>query len=155
MPMPPTITYFDKLCKNAKSYLNIDISFDGYDKLIEEYQKVPIEDKNKNWELAKQLNVWSEYCSELANLIQEQYLNSETDKLQLQSQKSIDCNAKNVSAGERVANTDKDVIAARKKRNSLKSLFDALTARTQFLEKAFYQCKSSLNIITPGDKHDV
>ena len=44
----------------------------------------------KAWELTKELNAWSEYFSDIANLIQKKYLDSETEKLEQQSLKSIE-----------------------------------------------------------------
>ena len=39
--------------------------------------------------------------------------------------------------------TQKEVIAARKKRNALKALYDAMVAETEFLERGYYSCKST------------
>ena len=93
-------------------------------------------------ELAKELNAWSEYCSDIASYIDNIFLDAETSKLQITSEKSIGFSEKNVSAGDRKANTDKDVIIARNKRNALKALYESLISKKDFLDKAFYQCKN-------------
>lgn len=148
MPMPPktpvsgTGNYFDALCKQASKYLEIPINFDGYKEVIEKYENTSLSDRNANWELAKELNAWSEYCSDIANYIQNIYLDAETTKIQVYSEKSIGFSDKNVSAGDRRANTDKLVIEARNKRNALKALYDSLISKKDFLDKAFYQCKN-------------
>lgn len=139
------MNYFDILVSRAQPYLKeegITINFDGYNNVVYEYSTLNIGDLKKAEELTISLNGWSEYISTLANLIQNSYLDSETDKISIQSRESIDYSNKNVSAGERYANTTEDVIAIRKKRNVLKSLYDELVSKTKFLERAHYHCKS-------------
>ena len=148
MPMPPktpingSYDYFDMLCQQASKYLSIPINFEGYKEVVEKYQNISLTDKDANWELAKELNAWSEYCSDTANYIQNIFLDAETSKIQVYSEKSISFSDKNVSAGDRKANTDKDVIDARNKRNALKALYDSLMSKKDFLDKALYQCKN-------------
>jgi hypothetical protein len=149
MGMPPKnplghANYFDALCQIASKYLDIPLCFDGYDEVVEKYQNASVNNRDENWELAKQLNAWSEYCSTIANYIQNQFLDAETEKIQIHSVKSIGFSEKNVSAGERFANTDEEVVKSRLKRNALKSLYDSLIARKDFLDKAFYQCKNNI-----------
>lgn len=147
-PLSGNGSYFDVLCQMASKYLDIGLCFDGYDEVVEKYQKASISNKDENWELAKELNAWSEYCSTIANYIQNQFLDAETTKVQIHSEKSIKFSEKNVSAGERFANTDSEVVKARLKRNSLKSLYDSLIARKDFLDKAFYQCKNNIQQVS-------
>jgi len=142
-PLNEKGNYFDVLCQMASKYLDIGLYFDGYSEVVEKYQKAAITNRDESWELAKELNAWSEYCSTVANYIQNQFLDAETTKLQVHSEKSIKFSEKNVSAGERFANTDIDVVKARMKRNALKSLYDSLISRKDFLDKAFYQCKNN------------
>lgn len=135
-------TYFQLLCEEANKYIpHINLDFTGYEQLVEQYAEVSEHDSDANYELSKVFNAWFEYFSEVANVIQNQFLDAETDKLSIQAERSILASDKNVSAGDRKANTDPDVISARKKRNALKSLYDSLMARGDFCEKAFYQCK--------------
>ena len=135
-------TYFQLLCEEASKYTgNIPLDFTGYESLIDAYVASSDNDNDTNYELSKAFNAWFEYFSEIANVIQNKFLDAETDKLKTVSEKSILHSDKNVSAGDRKANTDSDVIIARKRRNALKSLYDALVARQDFCEKAFYQCK--------------
>lgn len=155
MASPPTnpielegkkISYFKKICLASQIHLredNIRLNFDGYEETIEDYKSLKEQDLSKAWELTKELNAWSEYFSDIANLIQKKYLDSETEKLEQQSLKSIEHSEKVVSAGDRHANTSRDVINARKKRNILKSLYDELVSKTKFLERAYYHCKST------------
>ena len=135
-------TYFNLLCNTVQQYLDsVIIDFTGYDELVNAYMNVKNYETDKNFELSKSFNAWYEYISDITNVIQNQFLDAETDKLQIVSEKSILANEKSVSAGDRKANADPDVILARKRRNALKSFYDALTARQNFCEKAFYQCK--------------
>ena len=148
MPMPPNAPikgeydYFDILCQNASKYLDFPIDFTGYKEVINKYRTISLTDRTANWELAKELNAWSEYCSDIASYIGNIFLDAETSKLQITSEKSIGFSEKNVSAGDRKANTDKDVIIARNKRNALKALYESLISKKDFLDKAFYQCKN-------------
>lgn len=153
MSMPPSFpinkdgkdfTYFDILCFEAKKYLpEINLSFDGYQDTINKYKAIREDDKTGNYKLSLELNSWSEYFSDVANYIQNQYLDAETEKLQVQSLKSIESSSTSVSAGDRQANASSEVILSRKKRNALKALYDALIAKQSFTDKAFYQCKNN------------
>lgn len=141
-PIQGKFSYFDLLCAEAQKYLpDIRLDFNGYSDLVERYVQLSDLDTDANFEMSKEFNAWGDYFSEVASAIQNQYLDSETDKLQVFSQSSLDASEKSVAAGDRKANTDAAVIVARKKRNCLKSLYDALTAKQSFCEKAFYQCK--------------
>ena len=141
-PVKGEKTYFQLLCEEAQKYIpNIDLDFTGYEQIVDQYAIVSEHDSDANYELSKIFNAWFEYFSEIANVIQNKFLDAETDKLSIQAERSILASDKNVSAGDRKANTDPDVISARKRRNALKALFDCLMARADFCEKAFYQCK--------------
>ena len=139
------IDYFEKLIMLTKEYLKEDgiyLNFKGYREVKEKYSSLEENDVKKAWTLVKELNAWSEYFSEIANLIQKKYLDSETRKIEVQSLKSMKHSEK-VNAGDRYSNTDKDVIYSRKKRNALKSLYDELNSKIKFLERAHYHCKST------------
>lgn len=156
MSMPPKYpvagnrTYFDVLCAEAQKYLlDITLDFTGYYDTIERYKLLDEADKDANYQLSLELNSWSEYLSDIANYIQNRYLDAETEKLNIQSQKSIENNS-SVAAGDRFANTVPSVISARKQRNVLKALYDCLIAKQQFTDKAFYQCKANYtNAVSP------
>lgn len=137
-------TYFEILCNEAQKFLpDVTLSFEGYDETVRKYQMVKEDDRELNYQLSLEFNSWSEYFSDISNYIQNRYLDAETEKLQTQSIKSIEHNGTSVSAGDRHANTAPEVIYSRKKRNALKALYDALVAKQQFAEKAFYQCKNN------------
>lgn len=141
-PIQGKYSYFDMLCADAQKYIpEVPLVFDGYEELLDKYVTLSDLDSNANFEMSKEFQAWFDYISGLANRIQNAFLDAETDKLQVFSQKSLDSSEKNVSAGDRKANTEPEVIMVRKKRNALKSLYDALVARQDFCEKAFYQCK--------------
>ena len=142
-------TFFELLCQMAEPVLNIKLDFEGYNELIDKYMKTSELDSNANFELSKEFIGWLEYFSDVANYIQNEFLNAETEKLQVVSEKSILSNEKNVSAGDRKANADPDVIIARKRRNILKSLYDSLVSHQDFCEKAFYHCKYNCMELQP------
>lgn len=138
-------TYLEKIYEIVKPYLaqyKISLNLKGYKETCDSYFDLTQSDGEAAWKLAQQLNAWSQYISSYANLIQDIYLDAETDKISIQSEKSIEFSEK-VAAGDRYANTKDEVIAARKKRNALKSLYDAMTAEVAFLERAFYACKAT------------
>ena len=139
------ISHLEKICEIAKPYLDlykIQINLHGYRETCDAYFSLKQTEYEKAWELAQELNAWSQYISSYSNLIQDLFLDSETEKLSVQSEKSIEFSDK-VATGDRYANTKNEVISARKKRNALKSLYDAMVAEVEFLERAFYACKST------------
>lgn len=141
-PVNGKTSYFALLCEEAQPHIpNIPLDFTGYDELVDKYTEVSEHDTDANYTLSKAFNAWFEYYAEIAGIIQNKFLDAETEKLHVQAEKSILASDKNVSAGDRRANTEPEVIAARKRRNVLKSLYDTLVVRSDFCEKAFYQCK--------------
>lgn len=141
-----SISYLSKLAEISHSYLKeygICLNLQGYDETCERYFSLKQDELNVAWELAKELNAWSQYISNYANLIQDLYLDAETEKLSVQSEKSIEYSDKTVSSGDRYANTQKEVIQARKKRNALKALYDCMCSEVAFLERGYYSCKST------------
>lgn len=140
------ISYFEKLIKYSVEYLRpygIVPNFKGYTATILEYANLKEEETDKAWKLAKELNAWSEYFSSIANLIQKLYLDSDTDKLEIQAIASYEADANKVANGDRLSNKDKKVVEARKRRNTLKALYDELDAKVKFLERAYYHCKAT------------
>lgn len=140
------INYFDKLLEIAGEYLKEDgiiLNFEGYNETLNDYMNLKENDVEKAWILTKELNSWSEYFSSIANLIQKMYLDSETDKIEIQAIASIEADATKVANGERLSNKDAKVVKARKKRNALKALYDELESKIKFLERAYYHCKST------------
>ena len=140
------ISYFEKLIEITSPFLKEDgihLNFTGYKETVEEYISLQENDIDRAWKLTKELNAWSEYFSEIANLIQKMYLDAETDKLEVQSLTSMKYSEKNVSAGDRFANTTKEVIDSRKKRNALKTLHEELVSKIEFLKRGYYHCKST------------
>ena len=139
-------SYLTKLAEISEPYLKeygITLNLKGYEDTCQKYFLMTPDENELAWELAKELNAWGQYIGNYANLIQDLFLDAETDKLSVMSQKSIEFSEKTVASGDRYANTQKEVIAARKKRNALKALYDALQAETEFLERGYYSCKST------------
>lgn len=156
MPIPPLtpikkengeeLCYFEHLVNEASEVLKKDgitLDFTGYKETIERYSNLKETDINTAWELTKELNTWSEYFSDIANLIQKLYLDAETEKLEIHAEVSMRFDAKKVAAGDRYANTAQEVVLSRKKRNVLKALYDELVGKVKFLERAYYHCKAT------------
>lgn len=138
--------YFEKLAQMTSEYLqeeNIALNFKGYKDTIAEYASLEEQDKEKAWRLAKEINAWSEYFAGISNLIQKLALDAETDKIEIQSMVSIESDGVKVANGDRLSNKDHRVVYARKKRNSLKSFYDAIESEIKFLERAYYHCKAT------------
>lgn len=140
------VSYLEKLAEISEPYLqeyDIALNLSGYAETCQRYFSLKLDEVEKAWELARELNAWSQYIANYANLIQDLFLDAETEKLSVMSQKSIDFSEKTVASGDRYANTQNEVINARKKRNALKALYDAMVAETEFLERGYYSCKST------------
>lgn len=140
------VTYFQVLCGMVKKYLEedgISLDFGGYTDTIIDYTSLTENDMENAWKLTKELNAWSEYFSDIANLIQKIYLDSETDKIEKQAVSSITNDASKVANGDRISNKDPIVVSSRKKRNILKSFYDELVSKVDFLNRAHYHCKST------------
>lgn len=158
MPKPPVyplqyedrgMSYFEKLVRLANEYVSqdgIQLNFAGYTDTLIEYANLTEKDKEKAWNLAKDLNAWAEYFSSIANLIQKLYLDSETDKISTQALASFEADEKKVANGDRLSNKDERVIQVRKKRNTLKAFHQELEAKVKFLERAHYHCKATYDL---------
>ena len=121
----------------------LKLNIKGYTETVEEYKNLEENNLDAVWQLAKDLNAWSDYLSSMANLIQKYYLDSETEKAQMLSVVSINADHERVSNGKRIADQDKKVVSVRKKRNVLQSYYNELESKVKFLERAHYHCKST------------
>jgi len=158
MAMPPTtpikvgekqLTYFQFLALNVKDYLyeyGIILDFSGLQDTLKKYENMEEDNLEYIWELLKELNAWTDYFSSLANLVQKIYLDSETEKLEIQAIVSIREDPKKVANGDRLANKDAEVVKIRKKRNALKAFYDELVNKVEFLNRAYYHCKITYEI---------
>ncbi|TCJ98269.1 UNVERIFIED_ORG: hypothetical protein BDK47_11855 [Anoxybacillus amylolyticus] len=138
------LSYFEYLVVMVHPYMKeegLSLNFSGYQDVLCRYSQLREDDVQEAWELSKELNAWAEYFSSVANLVQRMYLDAEADKLAITSLASVEADAKKVANGERLANQDARVIAARKRRNILKAFYDELEAKVRFLERAHYHCK--------------
>lgn len=155
------INYFELLTIWALDYLKEDgvvLNFKGYAETVEAYAHLQESDTKGAWELARDLNAWSEYFSDVANLIQKLYLDADTEKIEVIAQASFEADDKKVANGERLANKDTRVVNIRKKRNTLQSFYDELIAKVKFLERAHYHCKAtaeSKSKFTPNANNQV
>ena len=143
------ISYFQKLYLLSLEYLKadeIELNFDGYVDTVIEYANLKELETNRAWELAQDLNLWADRFSEIYNLIQKFYLDSETSKIEAQAISSISSDAVKVSNGDRLSNKDPLVVSARNKRNTLKSFCDELEHKIKFLEMAHYHCKTAYDV---------
>lgn len=154
MAMPPTtpiktetdkISYFQYLATMAKPILSIEgitLDFTGYTETINDYKKLGTMDWKEAMRLSKEINAWSEYFSEIANLIQKAYLDIELRSNQKQALTSIKYDIEKVSNGNRLAFQDVEVINIYKQKHIIKSFFDELSSKVRFLERSYYHCKA-------------
>lgn len=165
------ISYFKYLAILAKQYLDdkeyqnenipetlkdtpISLDFSNYNELIEEYKDLTMDSKKKAWQLSRDFNMWAEYFSALANIVQKEYLDAETEKIKVKSIASHDADSDNVSNGKRLSNKDDRVVVARKNRNLLKSFYDELKAKVEFSNRAHYHCKSTYELFDNTSQDD-
>lgn len=140
------ISYFEFLAREVKPYLDemgINLSFKGYNATIQEYCNINNKDIDALWRLSNDLNVWSEYLSDISNLIQKLLLDSETEKIKTICIASYNADNKKVANGDRLANKDESVIKIRKKRNALKAFYSELESKIIFLDRAYHHCKAT------------
>lgn len=166
LPKPPisplkneegkSISYFEKLADMASVYLkqyDIILDFSGYKETLIDYSNLREDEADIAWRLTKELNAWTEYFTSIANLIQKLHLDAECDKLEIQAIASIQADSTKVANGDRLANRDSNVIAIRKKRNTLKSFYDELEAKSKFLERAYYHCKATCDWVNKSNNN--
>lgn len=140
--------YFDCLVSMVEPYFHefqIPLDFTGYKELVDMYGNLTNENTELAWKLSKEINIWSEYISDLSNLTQKLFLDSETDKIEQFAIASYQADKTKVANGERLANKDLSVVNVRKKRNSFKAFSLALDSKSRFLERAYHHCKSTCN----------
>lgn len=156
MAMPPdmpikkgenNMTYFQYLTYMAAPIIHgydedINLDFTGYFETIKTYKTMGIMEWKKALELSKELNAWSEYFSELSNLMQKTFLDVDLRSNERQALISINYDPQYVSNGNRLAYQDKETIVMQQHRNIIKAFNDELSAKVKFLERSFYHCKS-------------
>lgn len=143
------VSYFEMAAITASKVLNeygIKLNFDGYLDTVKNYHDLDLNDTGSAWELSKELNAWSEYFSDMSNIVQKILLDAETESSEIQAMSSIKHDSEKVSNGNRLSYQDKDVVTVRKKRNVLKAFYDELEAKVKFLERAHYHCKATFDI---------
>lgn len=155
MPNPPKfplkqnnkeITYFDFLVNNVEDLFrehSLELNFDGYQETLDKYRNLTYSDFSGAWELAQQLNAWSEYMASIRSNARKMLQDAETDKLSIIASASILADGSKVANGDRLANKDESVIAIRRKRNAIEAFCDELDAKIAFLERAHYFCKTT------------
>lgn len=138
--------YFQHLTEIVRSDFEaegINLNFHGYKKTIFEYSSLIDSNTQRAWELARDLNMWSEYLSDIASITQKLLLDSETTKIEQIAVSSYEADNVKVANGDRLANKDIRVVNARRKRNAFKAFYSELEAKVNFLERAYYHCKNT------------
>lgn len=156
MAMPPSaplkvgednMTYFQYLAILARPIIekedpNVRLVFTGYFDTVEEYKDLGIMEWKKALKLSKEINAWTEYFSEISNLVQKVFLDIDLKYNEKQAIISISHDPQYVTNGNRLAYQDMELIRMERERNVVKSLNDELRTKVRFLERAFYHCKS-------------
>lgn len=155
MPNPPKfplkqnnqpISYFMYLVNTVSSIFEADgiqLNFDGYEETVENYRNLKYNDFNRSWELAQELNAWSEYMASIRSNTRKMLQDAETDKMSTIATASTIADSAKVANGDRLANKDENVIGIRRKRNAIEAFCDELDAKINFLERAHYFCKAT------------
>lgn len=143
---PPKNIYFEQLLKNVEKPCKergIILDFTGYDDLVERLKNFTIDNLNEAWEISKECNAWCEYFGDIKAIIQQELANIEADKKSIISASSVKADSAKVANGERLANSDPEVVAIRKKRNSFEALLGLLEDKLQFLIQSHYFARST------------
>lgn len=152
------MTYFSYLCSMSLGYLkerSVTLNFKGYTETIDEYNDLEIHEVEKAWKLAKELNAWTEYFSDVLNVVRKIYLDADSERTEKHSMVSISRDSMSVSNGDRQANVETEVVLIRRKRNTLKALSDELEDKIKFLERAHYHCKSAYELANKNFKSNL
>lgn len=142
------ISLFEKLKKEAEPYIKLDdveFNFEALDDAMVRFQQLDSANSEGAWEIAQEILAWRDYISSLMALCTRLLKDAETDKMSILSKASVKYDENKVSNGDRLANMDVDVVAARKKRNVLEALHQILESKKETCDMIHYFCKSTLN----------
>lgn len=148
------ISIFEKLKKEADPYLemnDVEFDFSALDDLFLRFQRLSQSDANAAWNLAQEILAWRDYISSLLALCTRTLKDAETDKISILAQASVRYDENKVSNGDRLANLDESVVAARKKRNVLEAFHEMLESKKETCDMMHYFCKSTVNGIQIRD----
>lgn len=149
MAKPPSLpinnekNYFDRLIEEVVPFykeIDINLNFEGFKDTMDKYSKLDNTDYDSTWKVGKELNMWSEYFSDIYALNEKFLLDSETDKNKEFAVASSTVEGA-VSKGDRNAEKDPTVIQARKKRNLLKAFATVLEKKIDFCNTSYHHCK--------------
>ena len=150
MAMPPrNNNYFNLLLNNTKEILEeygVYIEIGDYEKTIKKLESLSLSESNKAWNLAMELNAWSDYFSDIRSNCKKILADLEADKMAAIATASYSADNKKVANGDRLANKDDSVIQARRKRNAVESLCELLDSKIAFLERSHYVCKKTFEL---------
>lgn len=143
--------YFVFLARTVNPIVNkydMALNFAGWQETKLNYSNLSDGNYTLAWKVMEEMNLWADYFSSCANLVQKLFLDSETDKIEMQAIASAEADTVKVANGNRLADKDKRVINARKDRNGLKALYEDLQAKVKFCERCHYQAKSMYDLYT-------
>lgn len=142
---PPILekNYFDILVEEVSLYykeLGQTLDFSGFKDTLAKYGNLDDSNFDKCWEVGKELNMWSEYLSNIYSYNEKLLLDSTTEKNKEFAIASLRTDGP-VAKGDRSANKDENVVKARKNRNLLQSFSTALEKKIEFCNTAYHHCK--------------
>lgn len=143
--------YFGFLARTVKPIVkkyDMTLNFAGWQDTKLDYANLKDGDVKLAWKVMEEMNLWADYFSSCTNTIQKLFLDSETEKIEIQAIASNEADNVKVANGERLANKDHRVVTARKDRNGLKALYEDLQAKVKFCERCHYQAKSMYDVYT-------
>lgn len=135
------LEYFVFAIKNDFKTYGVDLNFAGLTALCQEYLEINYQNLNNCSRMSREFNMWSSYIDSLEGITKKLYLDAETNKINQISVASFLHGGKNKAHGERLANMDANVIAARKTRNSFDSFHECLNALEQFLIRCHHETR--------------
>ena len=135
------LEYFVHIIKNDFKTYGVDLNFAGLTALCKDYLEIDYQNLNNCSRMSREFNMWSSYIDSLEGITKKLYLDAETNKTNQISVASFLHGGKNKSHGERLANMDANVIAARKTRNSFDSFHECLDALEQFLIRCHHETR--------------
>jgi hypothetical protein len=117
----------------------IDLS--GFNELVTEYGDMQENDPATAYDLSQRALAWADYLSDMLAACTKYYNNAETDKKATRARSSIMADDKTVARGDRYADQDDAVVAARKKRNEGEAYIRLLEPKVEHCRSIHYHSR--------------
>ena len=145
------IKHFEFITESARPYIEdsgfkLNFNYSEYAELLLKIKNLSIDKPIESFELAKDIDDWIKYFSNLHSICIKLLADSEAYEKRTYAYISLTSNKDsqdNVSKGNRFADQDDLVLKCRLKKNALKAYTDTLEKKIKELERNFYLAKAT------------